>query len=127
VAFVLHGFWTVLPFAGLELAALGTALYLYLLRCQTREVVSVSATAVTVEKGRYKPQARWVFPRAWARVLLERSPITWYPHRLAIVFQGQQVEIGRFLNEEERATLADELTRAICANGGTGQGRQSGQ
>jgi uncharacterized membrane protein len=32
---------------------------------------------------------------------------------LAIAFQGKQVVIGRFLNEEERGVLAVELEQAI--------------
>jgi hypothetical protein len=35
------------------------------------------------------------------------------PSRLAILFQGKQVEIGRFLNEMERQELAYELQQAI--------------
>jgi uncharacterized membrane protein len=40
---------------------------------------------------------------------MERSPIAWYPSRLSVAFQGQQVEVGRFLNEMERQSLAVEL------------------
>lgn len=112
-AFALHGFWPVLPFAGLEVVVLGAAFYLCLSRSRMREVVTVNADAVTVEKGRWQPQERWECPRAWARISLERSPIAWYPSRLAIAFQGRQVEIGRFLCEEERGRLALELKQVI--------------
>jgi len=78
-----------------------------------REVISVNAEVVRVEKGRRKPQKHWECPRAWARISLERSPIAWYPQRLAIAFQGRQVVIGRFLNEEERCALAAELEQVI--------------
>jgi uncharacterized membrane protein len=113
IAFALHGFWTVLPFAGFEVVVLGIAFYLCLARSQVREIVSVNADIVTVEKGRNSPQEHWECPRAWARISLERSPIAWYPSRLAIAFQGQQVEIGRFLAEQERRELADELEQTI--------------
>ncbi len=113
IAFALHGFWPVLPFAGLEVIVLGIAFYLCLSRSQVREVISVNAEVVSVEKGRRKPQEHWECPRAWARIILERSPITWYPNRLAVTFQGEQVVIGRFLNEEERRALAVELEQAI--------------
>ena len=113
ITFALHGFWPVLPFAGLEVVVLGIAFYLCLARSQIREVVSVSAAVVTVEKGRGKPQEHWECPRAWARVSLQHSPISWYPSRLAIAFQGRQVEIGKFLPEQERCELADELEQTI--------------
>ncbi len=113
VAFALHGFWPVLPFAGLELLALGAAFYLCLLRSQWRELVTIGADVIRVEKGRRQAEERWECPSVWARVLLERSPIAWYPSRLMIAYQGRRVEIGSFLNEDERAALADALRRSI--------------
>ena len=113
IAFALHGYWTVLPFAGFEVIVLGIALYLCLLRSQIREVVTVNAETVVVEKGRRQPRERWECPRAWARVALEPSSIAWYPMRLTIAFQGRRVEIGQFLSDEERSVLADELQQMI--------------
>jgi len=113
VLYALHGFWPVLPFAGFEIVVLGIAFYLCLVRSQIREVVSVNADVVTVEKGRRKPQEHWECPRAWAHVSLQRSPIAWYPSSLAIAFQGRRVEIGRFLTEQERCDLAEELEFSI--------------
>ena len=113
IAFALNGFWPVLPYVGFEVIVLGIAFYVCLSRSQVREVVSVNADVVSVEKGRGKPRQRWECPRTWARVLLERSSLKWYPSRLTVRFQAQQVEIGRFLNEEERCTLAEELQQVI--------------
>jgi uncharacterized membrane protein len=113
VLYTLHGYWPVLPFAGLEMLLLGVAFYITLLRSGVREVISVGREVVKVEKGREKPQQSWECPRAWAQVRLQRSHIAWYPSRLAILFQGKQVEIGRFLNEVERQELAYELQQAI--------------
>jgi len=113
IAYALHGFWTVLPFAGLEILVLGAAFYLCLTRSQIREVVSVNASVVTVEKGRKIPEERWECPRVWARIRLEPPQFAWYPSRLAIAYQGRQVELGAFLNEEERRALAAELQQVI--------------
>ncbi len=117
IAFALHGLWTVLPFAGLEILVLGAAFYLCLTRSQIREVVSVNASVVTVEKGRNTPEERWECPRVWARISLEQPHIAWYPSRLAIAFQGRQVQLGAFLNEEERRALAAELQQIIHRDG----------
>lgn len=113
LAFALHGYWPVLPFAGIEVIVLGIAFYLCLLRSQVREVISVNADVVTVEKGRHRAQEHWECPRAWARISLQRSPLTWYPSRLVITFQGRQIEIGKFLTERERCELAEELEYTI--------------
>lgn len=113
ITFALHGFWPVLPFAGLEVAVLGVAFYLCLSRSQMCEVISVNAEVVSVEKGRRQPQEHWQCPRAWARIRLQRSRIAWYPQQLAVAFQGKQVVIGEFLNESERCALAAELKQVI--------------
>jgi len=113
VLFAVYGYWPVLPFAGLEVVILGIAFYRCLLHGQLREVVTVSGEVVSVVKGRRLPQERWECPRAWARILLEHAPIAWYPRRLMVAFQGRRVEVGQFLNEEERGVLADELQQVI--------------
>jgi len=109
IFFAWHGYWPVLPFAGLEVVLLGAAFHLCLSRARLREVVTISRDTVTVERGRGQPEEHWECPRAWARINMERSPIAWYPSRLLVAFQGQRVEIGRFLNEMERRNLAVEL------------------
>ena len=107
------GFWMVLPFAGLEMLALGTALYVVARRCYEREVISIAADSIRIERGIHYPRRYWVLGRMWAQVVLERCPSAWYPSRLLIRSHGRTVEVGRFLNEEERQRLAVELTRSL--------------
>lgn len=113
LVFAWRGYWPVLPFAGLEIVVLGVAFYRCLSHSQIREVVTISRDTVSVERGHKQPEEHWECPRAWARINMERSPITWYPSRLSVAFQGRQVEIGRFLNEMERQRLAVELQGMI--------------
>lgn len=113
ISLTLMGFWLVLPFAGLELLALGSGMYVVSRRCQECEVISITGNTVKIEKGRHFPRERWTLARVWARVVLERCPVEWYPSRLLIRSHGRAVEIGRFLNEEERQRLAIELTRSL--------------
>ncbi|MDH3980474.1 MAG: DUF2244 domain-containing protein [Gammaproteobacteria bacterium] len=116
VFFVLHGYWPVLPIAGLEIIILGVAFYLCLYRSQIREVVTISADVVSVEKGRKRREQHWECPRAWARINIERAPIAWYPSHLLVVCQGKRIEIGRFLNEKERQSLAMELQGMVSGD-----------
>lgn len=109
------GFWPVIPFAGLELLALGTALYLCARRCHWSEVVFIRPHCVEVEKGRHGPEERWLFPRGWAQVELLTPFYQQHPSRLVIRSHGQEVELGAFLNEWERRALAGDLRRAIRA------------
>ena len=109
----LLGFWLVLPFAGLELLGLGIGLYIVAQRCQQCEVISIAEESIRIERGKRYPCEQWILARFWAQVVLERCPKQWYPSRLLIRSQGRVVEIGKFLNEQERQHLAKELARSL--------------
>ncbi|MCG8378636.1 MAG: DUF2244 domain-containing protein [Proteobacteria bacterium] len=113
LGFFFQGLILILPFAGLELLALGTVLYISAWRGGVREVISITDDKIKVESGRNEPETSCEFDRTWAQVVLEHSWHNWYPSKLYIRSHGRQVEVGRFLNEEERRGLAKELRRAI--------------
>lgn len=98
------------------LLAVGTGLYLVACRCHEREVICIAADTIRIERGRRKPEQSLTLTRAWARVVLKACPRQWYPSRLLIRVHGQTVEVGRFLVEEERRQLAEDLNRCLCVN-----------
>lgn len=114
VWFALLGAWLVLPFAGIELTALGAAFYVCARRGHEREVIRVEGDTVAVERGRYAPSQRQEFRRAWASVHLRASRHRGHPSRLTISAHGRGTEIGQCLVEEERVDLAGQLRRAIA-------------
>jgi len=111
--FAVLGLWPVLPFAGAEVIAVGVGFYLSAMGGREMEVVSVDSDKVAVEKGRRRVRQRWELQRAWAQIRLLAPRIRWYPTRLVIRSHGSEVELGGFLNEEERRRLAGELQKAI--------------
>lgn len=113
ISFALAGFWPILPFAGMELLALGAALYVTARRGRYREVVRVGDRRIEIEKGYRGPEQAWVFERAWSEVVLDPPEHHWYPSRLAIRSRGDSVELGAFLTEPERVRLSRELQRCI--------------
>ncbi len=112
--FYLKGLTLILPFSGLEILALGIALYLCAWRSGIREVISISSDEIVIERGRTGPENRQVFQRPWAKLVLERSWNNWYPSRLLLRSHGRQTEIGGFLNEQERQGLAELLEQALA-------------
>jgi len=116
VSFYLIGLTLILPFSGIEVLALGVALYITAWRGGIKEVILIDRDTIVVERGRKHPESREIFQRAWAKVVLERSWNSWYPDRLIIRSHGRQLEIGRFLNEQERQGLAIELDKALKNN-----------
>jgi uncharacterized membrane protein len=113
VAFYSIGMTLILPFSGLDIIALGAAFYVCAWRGGVQEVISIDADNITVEIGRQHPDQREIFKRHWAKVVLERSWNSWYPSRLLIRSHGRQLEVGHFLNEQERQGLAQELACAL--------------
>lgn len=113
VFFYIMGLTLILPFSGIEVLALGLALYVCARRGELQEVISIDKDHIIVEQGRHHPERRAVFQRIWAKVVLEQPWNSWYPSRLLIRSHGQQLEIGRFLNEQERQGLAQELYAAL--------------
>ncbi len=107
------GFWPVLPFAGIELAALGWALYVSARRSLDREIVHVEHGQVRVEKGRGRVEQTWQMEQAWTEVIHRQLPRRWEETELVLRSRGREVKLGSFLEPEERRSLARELRRCI--------------
>lgn len=114
-AFAALGFWPIVPFAGLELAALGAALWVVTRRNRYREVIRFGADTVRVEMGMLGRgcAVRIEWPRTWTRAMLERGPGRHDPSRLWLGCYGQTVEIGRCLTDEERSRLAARIRELL--------------
>ena len=111
--FFTQGLTLILPFAGLELLALGVVLYISAWRSNIKEVVNVTEEKIRIEIGRNALEKTYELDKAWAKVVLERSWNNWYPSRLLLRSHGRQIEIGKFLNEQERQCLGAELKKVI--------------
>ena len=110
--FAALGFWPVLPFAGLELVALGAALAVVLRRNRYREVVWLDRELIRVEFGmvgqRKRSSCEW--PRDMTRVWLERDADA---TQLVLGYGAQRMVIGNCLTDAERAALARRLKELI--------------
>ena len=115
--FTWHGFWPILPFAGLELAALAWALQVSLRRNRYREVIEFDDQRLRIECGMSGEGAAlsvdWA--RSMTRVQLEMGPHRNDPSRLKLVNGSQSLELGRCLTDGERERLAARLRELILA------------
>lgn len=102
------GFWYFLPVSLAVLAGLAAGLWVGYWRTQLREVVSVEGESIAIERGHHHPEERHEFQRGWAQVVIE--PADRQDHnRLYIRSHGRAVEIGAFLDDEERRDVAQKL------------------
>ncbi|MGD9386788.1 MAG: DUF2244 domain-containing protein [Gammaproteobacteria bacterium] len=129
-ALAAQGFWPVLPFAGIELFALGLALGLSMKRGRYREFVSVYGDRIVIERGAGTMEERVELPRHWTRVELVPSPWRGHPPRLLLCYGTQRREIGAVLTGEERESLRLRLAELIAGTepaDATGRGSRTNE
>jgi uncharacterized membrane protein len=110
----LLGAWQVMPLSLLVVGGVGLGIRSGYLRTQIREIVSITGGTIAIEKrGRRSPE-RHEFQRGWAQVVLQQPPIpTPDMSHLFIRSHGRQVEIGAFLDDQEKCDLAERLSRLM--------------
>jgi len=108
VGFALVGAWLILPFSGLEVLALGWALYYISCHDNDYESIVVSGGSLVVEKRSHRSISRTEFQRYWVKVVVLPAS-TGGRCRVWLRSGGKEVELGEFVNDEERMALADRL------------------
>jgi len=108
-AFWWRGAPLVLPFAGVELLAVGFALIVYARHAGDRERVVLTPGRLSVEctLGRRTDQVE--FAPAWVRV----EPAHGDRSLIELSGEGKRIAIGRFVRPELRRALAEELRAAL--------------
>jgi uncharacterized membrane protein len=111
--FAAQGYWPVLPFAGLEIAVLIWAVRASMRAGQARETITIDAERVTVLHCDRDGERHSVFPRHWTKVKLHAPPRAPYPSRLTLESHGRACEVGGFLTEDARRSLAARLKQLV--------------
>ena len=113
IFFTLQGLWLVLPFSGLEMLALGFALYLTSRKVNRKEVITLDQRRTRVEKGVQRIDQSWEFETPWIRLIDEPAGRLGRVRKLAIGSHGNYVEVGEFLDKSEKDRLAFQLKDCI--------------
>lgn len=112
IGFTLAGAWPVLPFAGLEMMAVGVVLYRLFRHADDHDRIIVERERVTVIRRRGRREWRDDFQRYWTKVVLERRR-GGQPSRLKVGSHGRYVVIATDVNEDERESLSATLSNII--------------
>lgn len=110
VSFAAIGAWMILPFAGLEILALLIVMYRVSRKCYRKEVIHLNREAITVEQGLDKPHTRWNSELFWTRLIVQPSGHPWHSDKLYLRGRHDQIEIGSFLNDQEKQALVRQLS-----------------
>ena len=101
VAFALLGAWPILPFASIELVALGGALYWVNWKREYRHVIRFTDGSVVIDKGYFIPKRSWHFLREEAALRISTETHPWQGPKLSVHDQQTETRVGDFLNRDE--------------------------
>ncbi|MGD8925636.1 MAG: DUF2244 domain-containing protein [Thioalkalispiraceae bacterium] len=108
-SFAAIGLWMILPFAGMEVLALLVLMYRVSKKCYQKEVIRLNKESITVEQGQHFPRFRWHSDLFWTRLIVQSSEHPWHSDKLILRGRRDQIEIGAFLNEQEKHDLVRQL------------------
>lgn len=115
VGLALQGLWLVAPFMGADLL-----IVVYAFRCTSRnckiiERVVITGDKLTIHHEEEQHPDSWSFSVYWVNVDLRPSQQRNHNTRLLIGTHGNWIELARFLNNDERASLTLAIRDAITA------------
>ena len=113
LTFLFYGAPIILPFAGLEILIVATALYVVFKKSSKKEVITLTKEKLTIEKGRFRPDSVSEFIREWSYVFVEKPSHHWYPIKIVISSKGEKIPVGNFLTEEEKKEFVSSLEEII--------------
>lgn len=102
----------VMPFAWLEVLAVGVAMLMYARHAADAERIALRHGSLTVEHAYGNHLNRVEFEPAWVRV----EPESGNQSLVELSGQGRRIVVGRFVRPEMRSQLARELRMALQAS-----------
>jgi len=98
-----------MPFAWLELIAVGSAFLVYARHAADQEMIALSHGSLTVRNTSGNITETVCFVPEWVSV----EPVTGDESLIQLSGQGRKIEVGRFVRPELRRQLAKELRQAV--------------
>lgn len=113
--FFLQGLWLILPFSGIELMFLVWGLYYCLKRSICTEVIIFDKDTVTIERGHHRAENKWEYNRAWSKIFVKPPEYRGHLKRIFIRSYGEELELGAFLNRDDRELFIKSLKHMVYA------------
>ncbi|MDA7687729.1 DUF2244 domain-containing protein [Pseudomonadales bacterium] len=110
---ILVGAWVMLPFAGLEIAALTAGLYYASWKLSYRHVLTFTRDSVVIEKGVYRPRGRWIWPKQSTHLQSTPAAHDWEAIKLTLHNPPTSLNIGTFLSPQDVAEVATLVSQHI--------------
>lgn len=103
------GAWPVLPFAGLEVLLLVWAFRVMRRRCGDFELLEIDDTEIRIEIRQDGRRESRTLNRHWAKLIVRSGQNLGERVSLSVRSHGRETLIGRYMNDEDRLSLAARL------------------
>lgn len=101
------GAWMVLPFAGLEVLLVGLGMYYVSWKLSFKQVITLENDSFILQKGVYFPKQEWHWQRSQIRLIKTPNQYRMSAPKLQLQHLNQVVEVGDFLNRDEKKQLRE--------------------
>lgn len=115
VFFFMQGLWMILPFSGLEIGALFAGLYYVTHKNNRTEVIIFDKEKVTIERGHRQVEDTYEYQRAWSTIFVQEPEHRGHLKKIFIRSYGKELELGSFLNKDDREALIRSLKHVVYA------------
>jgi len=109
IGFAMIGAWLILPFAGLEIALVGLGMYYVCWKLNFKEIITIEAESLTLQKGVYYPKQTWHWQKSQTSLIKQPSSYRMSAPKLFLQHLNETVEVGDFLNRKEKKKLREGL------------------
>ena len=113
IAFCFLGAWPILPFVGLEIAALAYAFYYVNKHEADYESISIEGDSLLIERCVANTISQHEISPYWAKVV--QHELANGELRLYLQSHGKEFEVGRYLTRRQRELLAKQLKQRTGA------------
>ena len=86
------------------------------MRANTKtEIITFDNDKVLIERGCYHAEKSWEYHRMWAKIFVKKPATRGYPKQVFIRSHGKELELGSFLNKEDKEILIKDLKNVVYA------------
>ncbi len=103
------GAWVILPFAGFEVGLLAFLMHRVCFATYQQQVIRIREDDVFIQLGVYKPARGWRLNKANTRLIVTEPNHIDDPIGLSLRDDKHTVELGTFLNIDDKQCVLDEL------------------
>lgn len=112
IAWSIVGVWVILPFAGLEVGLLAFLMYRVSYSTYQKQIITIHPNKVIFQAGVYYPKRYVSFAREQLTIKTKEPKTAYEQTTITLEDQQQKVEIGIFLNQQDRKTILSYFKQA---------------